>query len=63
MIPRNVRAGHDYPLYKKQLQVLAKHMEMCDTNESGQKRQMLTDLSEDCMDENSGMELPKQWHE
>lgn len=63
MIPRNVRAGHDYPFYKKQLQVLAKHMEMCDTNESGQKRQMLTDLSECCMDEKTGMELPKQWHE
>ncbi len=57
MVPRKVRAAHDYPFYKGQLQVLVKHMK----EHAGElKGKVLAELQ---TDEKTGIELPKEWKE
>lgn len=61
MTPRKVRAGHDYPFYKGQLQVLLKYM---DEQAGGSDRpdgDNLAEILEKGTDEKTGIELPKEW--
>lgn len=63
MIPRNVRAGHDYPFYKGQLQALAEYMKNHSGNGQGVNEKSSTESTELQIDEKTGMELPKEWLE
>ena len=61
MTPRNVRAGHDYPFYKGQLQELVKYMDEQAAKEKGLNGEVLTDAAEVGIDEKTGIQLPKEW--
>ena len=59
MTPRRVRAAHDYPFYKEQLEMLGKHVEQDDLKwkKSGISEENLI------KDERTGFLIPQEWME
>lgn len=62
MVPRRVRAAHDYPFFRGQLEILGRHIEQSDWKWKAEKHQKLLNNSSGMMvDDKTGMNLPQEW--
>ena len=63
MVPKQLRATHDYPFYKGQLKIWGRYLYKDDCLRKEQQRKNSTDSFENVIDEKTGMPLPKEWAE
>ena len=61
MVPRKIRAAHDYPFYKPQLQIWESYIGKYDLRWKEQQRKSTSDNADYCADTVTGTSIPQEW--